>query len=76
MARAMVRNAASTLDRRVRRATMSSAMAKRFVTDTGFWMPTDALHRHGGYGYLEHFPADPHVRDMYVRLVAGEVFRQ
>ncbi len=51
-------------------------MAKRFVTDTGFWMPTDALHRHGGYGYLEHFPADPHVRDMYVRLVAGEVFRQ
>ncbi|MEI9992052.1 MAG: isobutyryl-CoA dehydrogenase [Rhizomicrobium sp.] len=67
--RLMIRNAAAALDRRDPAATMLCAMAKRFATDTGFKIANDALQLHGGYGYLEDFPAERHVRDLRVHQI-------
>jgi hypothetical protein len=87
-ARLMIRNAAAALDRRDPRATMLSAMAKRFATDAGSEIANDALQIHGGYGYLRDFPLERHVRDLRVHqilegtneimrvIVARELFRQ
>jgi alkylation response protein AidB-like acyl-CoA dehydrogenase len=87
-ARLMIRSAADALDKKLPRATMQCAMAKRFATDTGFRIANDALQLHGGYGYLKDFPAERHVRDLRVHqilegtneimrvIVAREMFRQ
>jgi hypothetical protein len=87
-ARLMIRNAANALDRRDRRATMLSAMAKRFATDAGSEIANEALQLHGGYGYLKDFPLERHVRDLRVHqilegtneimrvIVARELLRQ
>ena len=87
-ARLMIRNAADALDKKLPRATMLCAMAKRFASDTGFKIANDALQLHGGYGYLKDFPAERHVRDLRVhqilegtneimRVIIGrEMFRQ
>ena len=87
-ARLMIRSAADALDRKLPRATMQCAMAKRFATDTAFKIANDALQLHGGYGYLKDFPAERHVRDLRVHqilegtneimrvIVAREMFRQ
>ncbi len=77
-ARLMVRNAASTLDRRDRNATKLCAMAKRFATDTGSRVANDALQLHGGYGYLKDFPLERIVRDVRVHQIlegANEIMR-
>lgn len=86
--RLMIRNAASALDAREARATMLCAMAKRFASDMAFKIANDALQLHGGYGYLQDFPAERHVRDLRVHqilegtneimrvIVAREMFRQ
>jgi alkylation response protein AidB-like acyl-CoA dehydrogenase len=86
--RLMIRNAADALDKKLPRATMLCAMAKRFATDTGFKIANDALQLHGGYGYLKDFPAERHVRDLRVHqilegtneimrvIVSREMFRQ
>jgi len=86
--RLMIRNAASALDARDARATMLCAMAKRFASDVAFKIANDALQLHGGYGYLQDFPAERHVRDLRVHqilegtneimrvIVAREMFRQ
>ncbi|HEY4114556.1 MAG TPA: isobutyryl-CoA dehydrogenase [Rhizomicrobium sp.] len=87
-ARLMIRNAADALDKKLPRATMLCAMAKRFASDMGFKIANDALQLHGGYGYLKDFPAERHVRDLRVhqilegtneimRVIIGrEMFRQ
>ncbi len=87
-ARLMIRSAADALDKKLPRATMQCAMAKRFASDTGFKIANDALQLHGGYGYLKDFPAERHVRDLRVHqilegtneimrvIVAREMFRQ
>jgi alkylation response protein AidB-like acyl-CoA dehydrogenase len=87
-ARLMIRSAADALDKKLPRATMLCAMAKRLASDTGFKIANDALQLHGGYGYLKDFPAERHVRDLRVHqilegtneimrvIVAREMFRQ
>lgn len=87
-ARLMIRNAANALDRKDPRATMLSAMAKRFATDAGSEIANEALQLHGGYGYLRDFPLERHVRDLRVHqilegtneimrvIVARELLRQ
>ncbi|HEX3674187.1 MAG TPA: isobutyryl-CoA dehydrogenase [Rhizomicrobium sp.] len=86
--RLMIRSAADSLDKKLPRATMLCAMAKRFASDMGFKIANDALQLHGGYGYLKDFPAERHVRDLRVHqilegtneimrvIVAREMFRQ
>jgi alkylation response protein AidB-like acyl-CoA dehydrogenase len=68
-ARLMIRNAAAALDRKDPRATMLSAMAKRFATDAGSHIANEALQLHGGYGYLKDFPLERHVRDLRVHQI-------
>ncbi len=87
-ARLMIRAAADALDKKTPRATMLCAMAKRYASDLGFKIANDALQLHGGYGYLQDFPAERHVRDLRVHqilegtneimrvIVAREMFRQ
>ncbi|MGA9796110.1 MAG: isobutyryl-CoA dehydrogenase [Rhizomicrobium sp.] len=86
--RLMIRNAADALDKKLPRATMLCAMAKRFASDMGFKIANDSLQLHGGYGYLKDFPAERHVRDLRVHqilegtneimrvIVSREMFRQ
>jgi alkylation response protein AidB-like acyl-CoA dehydrogenase len=45
------------------------AMAKRFVTDTGFRVANEALQIHGGYGYLADFGIEKIVRDLRVHQI-------
>ncbi len=45
------------------------AMAKRFVTDTGFRVANEALQIHGGYGYLKDFGIEKMVRDLRVHQI-------
>ncbi len=61
--------AASALDTRAPNATVLCAMAKRFVTDTGFHIANDALQLLGGYGYLTDFGVEKLVRDLRVHQI-------
>ena len=62
--------------RRRRRSTQGAgrrqavcAMAKRFVTDTGFDVANEALQLHGGYGYLHDYGIEKIVRDLRVHQI-------
>ncbi len=68
-ARLMVWRAAAALDAGAEDATMLCAMAKRFATDAGFEICNEALQLHGGYGYLQDFPLERHVRDVRVHQI-------
>ncbi len=68
-ARVMLYEAASRLDGRTPDATRWCAMAKRFVTDTGFRVANDALQIHGGYGYLSDYGVEQIVRDLRVHQI-------
>lgn len=61
--------AASVLDNKDRDATKLCAMAKRFVTDTGFKVANDALQMFGGYGYLVDYGVEKIVRDLRVHQI-------
>ena len=61
--------AASTLDAKSPDATKLCAMAKRFVTDTGFAVANDALQMLGGYGYLADYGIEKIVRDLRVHQI-------
>jgi len=50
-------------------ATAAAAMAKRFVTDTGFDVVNHALQLHGGYGYLQDYPIERILRDLRVHQI-------
>jgi alkylation response protein AidB-like acyl-CoA dehydrogenase len=68
-ARMLLYTAASKLDRKAHDASKWSAMAKRFVTDTGFDVANDALQIHGGYGYLHDYGVEKLVRDLRVHQI-------
>ncbi len=68
-ARLMTWRAAASLDEGDPDATMHCAMAKRFATDVGFKVCNEALQLHGGYGYLQDFPLERHVRDVRVHQI-------
>jgi alkylation response protein AidB-like acyl-CoA dehydrogenase len=68
-ARVMLYNAAQELDAKTPQATRWCAMAKRFVTDTGFKVANDALQLHGGYGYLSDYGVERIVRDLRVHQI-------
>jgi hypothetical protein len=68
-ARVMLYEAAAKLDVKAPDATRWCAMAKRFVTDTGFKVANDALQIHGGYGYLAEYGIEQIVRDLRVHQI-------
>ncbi|MFJ2151115.1 acyl-CoA dehydrogenase family protein [Streptomyces microflavus] len=68
-ARALVRQAAEALDRRVGGVPELCAMAKRFATDTGYSVADRALQLHGGYGYLAEYGIEKIVRDLRVHQI-------
>ena len=68
-ARVFLYAAASKLDRKTHDAGKWSAMAKRFVTDTGFIVANEALQLLGGYGYLHDYGIEKLVRDLRVHQV-------
>ena len=68
-ARVMLYEAAQRLDAKTPDATRWCAMAKRFVTDTGFKVANDALQIHGGYGYLSDYGVEQIVRDLRVHQI-------
>ncbi len=68
-ARLMTYRAARSLDAKSPDATLHCAMAKRFATDVGFDVCNEALQIHGGYGYLNDFPLERHVRDVRVHQI-------
>ena len=61
--------AASKLDHKAHDASKWSAMAKRFVTDTGFNVANEALQLLGGYGYLHDYGIEKLVRDLRVHQI-------
>jgi len=77
-ARIFLYTAASKLDRKAHDAGKWSAMAKRFVTDTGFKVANEALQLHGGYGYLHDYGVEKLVRDLRVHQIlegSNEIMR-
>ena len=44
-------------------------MAKRLSTDLCFDVANTALQLHGGYGYLNEYPLERHVRDLRVHQI-------
>ena len=68
-ARQMVRLAAFKLDNQDPERSAYCAMAKRFATDIGFEVCNQALQIHGGYGYIQEFPLERHVRDVRVHQI-------
>ena len=68
-ARLMLYDAARALDDNNPERTKRSAMAKRFVTDTGFNVANEALQIHGGYGYLQDYEVERMVRDLRVHQI-------
>ncbi|XOV77729.1 MAG: acyl-CoA dehydrogenase family protein [Aestuariibacter sp.] len=68
-ARQMVRLAAFKLDNNDPEKTAYCAMAKRFATDIGFKVCDEALQIHGGYGYIQEYPLERHVRDVRVHQI-------
>ncbi|GAA0857312.1 acyl-CoA dehydrogenase family protein [Aliiglaciecola litoralis] len=68
-ARQMVRLAAFKIDANDPDKTTYCAMAKRFATDVGFNVCNDALQLHGGYGYIQEYPLERHVRDVRVHQI-------
>ncbi|KAB2669360.1 isobutyryl-CoA dehydrogenase [Brucella intermedia] len=67
--RLLLYTAASKLDRKTHDAGKWSAMAKRFVTDTGFDVANEALQLFGGYGYLHEYGIEKLVRDLRVHQI-------
>ena len=65
----MLHRAALALDAQDPRAVELVAMAKRFVTDTGFSVANRALQLHGGYGYLADYGIEKIVRDLRVHQI-------
>lgn len=68
-ARVFLYQAAWKLDHKTPDATKFCAMAKRFVTDTGFNVVNQALQIHGGYGYLRDYPLERMLRDVRVNQI-------
>lgn len=68
-ARQMLYLAANKVDNNDPNATAFCAMAKRLATDLSFAVANEALQLHGGYGYLNEYPLERHVRDLRVHQI-------
>lgn len=68
-ARIFLYTAAAKMDAKAHDTPKWSAMAKRFVTDTGFRVANDALQLLGGYGYLHDYGIEKLVRDLRVHQI-------
>ena len=68
-ARQMLYLAANKVDQKHSDATTYCAMAKRLATDLSFAVANEALQLHGGYGYLNEYPLERHVRDLRVHQI-------
>lgn len=68
-ARQMLYLAANKVDNKHNDATTYCAMAKRLATDLSFAVANEALQLHGGYGYLNEYPLERHVRDLRVHQI-------
>ncbi len=68
-ARLLLYAAAKKVSDKTPDATAAAAMAKRFVTDTGFDVVNHALQLHGGYGYLQDYPIERILRDLRVHQI-------
>ena len=68
-ARQMLYLAANKVDKKHSDATTYCAMAKRLATDLSFAVANEALQLHGGYGYLNEYPLERHVRDLRVHQI-------
>ena len=76
--RLMIREAARALDAKSPEATTLCAMAKMGGTEQCYKVVDDALQIHGGYGFLNDYPIERHLRDLRVhRILEGtnEVMR-
>lgn len=67
-ARALTSRAASLRDREIPCARESS-MAKLFAGDTAMRVTTDAVQVFGGYGYIEEYPVERHMRDAKITQI-------
>ncbi|TAK48915.1 MAG: acyl-CoA dehydrogenase [Xanthobacteraceae bacterium] len=63
-ARGLLWRAAQALDDKTPDCIQLCAMAKRFVTDTGFEVANQAMQMLGGYGYLSEYGMEKIVRDL------------
>lgn len=68
-ARQMLYLAANKVDKQHSDATTYCAMSKRLATDLSFAVANEALQLHGGYGYLNEYPLERHVRDLRVHQI-------
>lgn len=68
-ARLLLYSAAQKVSDKAPDAAAAAAMAKRFVTDTGFEVTNHALQLHGGYGYLQDYPIERILRDLRVHQI-------
>ena len=68
-ARQMLYLAANKVDKKHSDATTYCAMAKRLATDLSFAVANEALQLHGGYGYLNEYPLERHIRDLRVHQI-------
>ncbi len=68
-ARQMLYLAANKVDSNDPQASVYCAMAKRLSTDLSFEVANQALQLHGGYGYLNDYPLERHVRDLRVHQI-------
>ena len=62
-ARALVFKAAALADKRERRLSAYSAMAKAYASDMAMRVTTNALQILGGYGYIRDYPMEKYMRD-------------
>jgi alkylation response protein AidB-like acyl-CoA dehydrogenase len=69
VARTILWRAAAAVDAKAPDMVTLCAMAKRFVTDTGFEVANKALQLHGGYGYLAEYGVEKIVRDLRVHQI-------
>jgi alkylation response protein AidB-like acyl-CoA dehydrogenase len=67
-ARALTLRAASLRDREIPCARESS-MAKLFAGDTAMRVTTDAVQVYGGYGYIQEYPVERHMRDAKITQI-------
>ncbi|MES1964472.1 acyl-CoA dehydrogenase family protein [Psychrobacter sp. AH5] len=68
-ARQMLYLAANKVDNNDPQASTYCAMAKQLSTDLSFEVANQALQLHGGYGYLNDYPLERHVRDLRVHQI-------
>ena len=67
--RTVLREAAWKLDENKSDASISCAMAKKFVTDNAFMIANNSLQLLGGYGYLADYGIEKIVRDLRVHQI-------